>query len=77
MTQNRQYVIVRDSYRIWSPRKMLNEIKAVLPDYNELQASVAVEWWLHNIGYYVTLPIVQINYRCKDVDLMIRKDEAK
>jgi hypothetical protein len=34
-----------------------------------------VEWWLHNIGYYVTLPfcgiksVEKINIRCRDVDL--------
>ena len=34
-----------------------------------------IEWWLHNIGYYLTLPfnknekLLAINHRCKDVDL--------
>ena len=37
--------------------------------------SMYVEWWLHNIGYYITKPfcfidrINKINLRCKDVDI--------
>lgn len=37
--------------------------------------SMYIEWWLHNIGYYVTKPfcfnksINTINIRCRDVDL--------
>ena len=41
--------------------------------------SMYIEWWLHNFGYYVTLPfcrnkaIKNINLRCKDLDLEERK----
>lgn len=34
-----------------------------------------VEWWLHNVGYYVTKPfccnqkVAKLNKRFKDVDL--------
>ena len=34
--------------------------------------SMYIEWWLHNIGYYLTRNIAifdVINLRCKDVDL--------
>ena len=38
--------------------------------------SMYVEWWCHNVGYWITLPFVkvnslcsQINERCKHVDL--------
>lgn len=37
--------------------------------------SMYIEWWLHNIGYYLTLPFCWIkkfkswNERCKHVDL--------
>jgi hypothetical protein len=34
--------------------------------------SMYIEWYLHNIGYYITLPFPwwdNINARCKDVDL--------
>lgn len=38
-------------------------------------SSMVIEWWLHNIGYYLTKPfcsnvkIEAINLRCRDVDL--------
>lgn len=34
-----------------------------------------IEWYLHNIGYWITLPFIKneriksINYRCKHIDL--------
>ena len=76
---------INDSYKIWSPSKMqliINEecfkqFDSCLPEI-ELRRSYAilyVEWWLHNIGYYVTKPFCSIeairliNLRCKDVDL--------
>lgn len=37
--------------------------------------SMYIEWWLHNIGYYLTKSFCfieyfnKINIRCKDVDL--------
>ena len=36
--------------------------------------SMYIEWWLHNVGYYVSLPWKNgfwrnINKRCRDVDL--------
>lgn len=51
------------------------------PEYlNRTWCSIYIEWWLHNIGYYVTLPLVniskslaKINLRCKDVDLEAHK----
>ena len=47
------------------------------PEYlNRTWCSIYIEWWLHNIGYWFTLPFVKlhpsiakINSRCKDVDL--------
>ena len=39
---------------------------------NRTYFSMYVEWWLHNIGYYITKPfsfLEEINLRCKDVDL--------
>ena len=42
---------------------------------NRSYNSMYVEWWLHNIGYYLTLPfceydfIRRLNLRFKDVDL--------
>ena len=42
---------------------------------NRSWISLYVEWYLHNIGYYITLPFIKIpfinflNLRFKDVDL--------
>lgn len=54
-----------EQYGSWMPEIQLNR------DY----FSMCVEWWLHNIGYYVTKPLCfieffkKINLRCKDVDI--------
>ena len=43
--------------------------------YNRSIYTMYIEWWLHNIGYYLTLPFCWIkkfkswNERCKHVDL--------
>lgn len=76
---------VDNSYNIWKPSKMKDIIdKKCYEQYNsyfpevELNRdydSMYVEWWMHNIGYYVTKPfcfiepIKKINLRCKDVDI--------
>lgn len=75
--KNKQHIQVANSYNTWSLRKM----KAMLPDCSEGFLLIAIEWWLHNIGYWVTLPLGKafegINARCKDVDLMIGKGNEK
>lgn len=71
-----------DSYRLWKPSAMKNFIQfAVYLKYRSLSPeellnrsyqSMYIEWWLHNIGYYLTRNIAifdVINLRCKDVDL--------
>lgn len=77
---------IENSYNTWSPRKMRSKIfNSIYENYhifdsvesvlNRTLVSLYVEWWLHNIGYYVTKPfcgiesIRKINLRCKDVDL--------
>jgi hypothetical protein len=77
---------IKDSYKIWLPDAME---EAIWQEYYNLNGSVGspslwlnrtyesmyVEWWLHNIGYYLTLPfceydfIRRLNLRFKDVDL--------
>lgn len=76
---------IDNSYNIWN----INDMKYIIYDkcrsqyssyYPEVQlnrtyCSMYIEWWLHNIGYYITKPfcdiesIKKINLRCKDVDL--------
>ena len=74
-----------DSYTVWRPKQMFPMLKgAALEKYgvgwpaallNRSYKSMYIEWWAHNIGYYVTLPFIfvpaikKINLRCKDVDL--------
>lgn len=54
-----------EQYNSQNPEVQLNR------DYN----SMYIEWWLHNIGYYITKQfcsidcIKKINLRCKDVDI--------
>lgn len=76
---------IKDSYKIWRPRRMKAKIQNAcwykysdsLADrcLNRSYLSMYIEWWLHNIGYYITKPfcfipfIKKINLRCRDVDL--------
>lgn len=76
---------VKDSYNIWDTNKMKSIIdKQCYDQYGSYHTdiklhrtytSMYVEWWLHNIGYYVTKPVCKIealrkiNLRCKDVDI--------
>ena len=76
---------INDSYNIWNTSEMKSIIdKKCLEEYNShfptvqlnrLYSSMYVEWWLHNIGYYITKPFCfielfrKINLRCKDVDI--------
>lgn len=76
---------IKNSYNIWKPsrQRAYANIKARL-QYGRYSAngylnrswkSIYIEWWLHNIGYYITLPfckfswVRKINLRCKNVDL--------
>ena len=76
---------INNSYNIWNTSKMCSLInEKCLADYNSdspetilnrTYRSMYVEWWLHNIGYYVTKPLCsieffkKINLKCKDVDI--------
>ena len=79
---NKKSIQIKDSYKIWRPSTMLFSIKqecfykygSVLAHevLNRSYLSMYIEWWLHNIGYYLTRNIALfdvINLRCKDVDL--------
>ena len=67
-----------NSYKIWSPIQMLNMMqnqcgsKNVTDVMNRSLLSLYIEWWLHNIGYYLTKSfpsLISYNLRFKDVDL--------
>ena len=73
---------IENSYKIWKVQQMTREIfVACSREYGTPNASwvsnrpwwtLYVEWWLHNIGYYLTKPFKRLesyNLRFKDVDL--------
>ena len=82
---NKKSIHIRDSYKIWRPFVMRQLIQnACYVEYdsifvgdvlNRSYLSMYIEWWLHNIGYYLTKPfcripfVMSINMRCADVDL--------
>ena len=76
---------INNSCDIWSPKQMKTLIQqqsaakygTTDADHvlNRSYTSMYIEWWCHNIGYYITKPFCfieffrDINIRCKDVDL--------
>lgn len=83
--ENKKSIQIKDSYKIWRPSIMYGKIMyECFSNYDSVMAEqvlnrsyigMYIEWWLHNIGYYITKPfsfipnIKIINLRCKDVDL--------
>ena len=80
---------IENSYNIWKISIMKQiiatmcykqyrtiDVKSVL---NKSYSFLYIEWWLHNIGYYLTLlfcnneKILKLNNRFKHVDLNERK----
>jgi hypothetical protein len=82
---NKKNLHIVDSYKVWSIKRMdyLIHLSAtatynifdVEEFLNRTMRSMYIEWWLHNIGYYLTKPLCHIpffkalNKRFKDVDL--------
>lgn len=69
---------VDNSYNIWSVDQMKQIIDSYCDNPSEMGRTyngMYIEWYLHNIGYYATLPftfideIEKINLRFRDVDL--------
>jgi hypothetical protein len=66
----KKHIQIKDSYNTWNPKEMKGQMKS-----NSLL--LIIEWWIHNICYYLTLPFVklskgkELNERCKHVDLMV------
>lgn len=76
---------IENSYSIWKiPHMQLSIQRNCFSQLNSYNSEVTlnrsylsmyIEWWLHNIGYYITKPfcfikgINGLNSRCKDVDL--------
>ena len=72
---------IKNSYNIWKPLTQRVILSTAIDDWNldkylnRSWRSIHIEWWLHNIGYYITKPFCKIewvkryNLRFKDVDL--------
>jgi len=76
----KKHLKFKRSFSVWKPSvmKSLIEYKSYyLGITPKSYAPYIIEWWLHNIGYWLTKPMVaipffkKINLRCRDVDLMI------
>lgn len=78
----KQHIQIKDGYKYWNPLYMKHRITfGMRPNTPKIYAPYLIEWWLHNIGYYLTKPFTfipalnRINLRCKDVDLIVRVKE--
>ena len=76
---------IENSYKTWKPHFMLIDIITKCYDehkttdadkiLNRTFAGMYIEWWLHNIGYWLTRPFIafsyfnELNERFKHVDL--------
>ena len=76
---------IENSYNIWNKTRMFSLITDICAEkYNTYSADrelnrsyrgMYIEWYLHNIGYYLTLPFIKnnkikaLNERFKHVDL--------
>lgn len=70
----RKHIQVKNSYYIWSPQRMRTIIISRCGEVKNCTPYI-IEWWLHNILYYLTKPFSifkSINIRCKDVDLIVK-----
>ena len=75
----RQHIQIKYCYKIWDPAVMEIMIWVRCHPYKAKNyAPYIIEWWLHNIGYYLTLPYIDapkikaLNDRFKHVDLMVK-----
>ena len=70
----KKHLQIKDSYNTWSPKEMETKMNSKSP-------LLIIEWWLHNIVYWLTKPfkmndtIKKVNDRSKDVDLNVEVDE--
>lgn len=80
-------IVITNGYKFWSYQEMKWILELAIKDpkseYNRTYLGMIIEWYLHNFGYYITLPfkfipaIKKINYRCKDVNLETHKNINK
>lgn len=69
----KNHIQIKDSYNTWKPQEMKKQT-------NSNSLLLIIEWWLHNIVYWLTKPftknatIKSINDRSKDVDLEVESE---
>ena len=53
-------IVIFNGYKFWSYKEMKKMLKTAIEnpknDYNRSYFGMIIEWYLHNIGYYITLP---------------------
>ena len=76
-------IFIYNSYKIWSWKMMksilMNYTQDPRSDLGRSYTGMIIEWYIHNIGYYLTLPFPgmwKINERFKHVNLESHKKEA-
>jgi hypothetical protein len=74
----KKHIKIKYGFQYWKPSKIKKIIDYKLQPYKAIKyAPYIIEWWLHNIGYYLTyaytfIPsLKRINNRCKHVDLLV------
>ena len=81
----KRHIQIKESYNVWQPKvikclidgKYSRKYGDYAPNRIKNYKSLVIEWWLHNIGYWLTKPFTfipalkKINIRCKDIDLLV------
>lgn len=75
----KKHIQIKDSYNVWKQRTMWYLIFDAIGQIVNIKhfTAIRIEWWLHNIAYYLTKPFIfipamkKLNLRAKDVDLMV------
>jgi hypothetical protein len=68
---------LQNSYVVWRPSTMEKALVYLLGMKPLNFKALVIEWWLHNIAYYLTLPFIfvpfmkKLNERAKHVDLEV------
>ena len=68
---------LQNSYVVWRPSTMEKAFVYLLGTKPLNFKALVIEWWIHNIGYYLTKPFIfipfvkKLNDRFKDVDVEV------
>ena len=72
-------IYIENGYKIWSYSTMKQIMSQYTSnpklDFNRTYIGMGIEWYIHNIGYYLTLPFIfipcisKLNIRFKHINL--------